>query len=77
METSFVIRYKFSSMIREVFFTSLDNDGFFCPSKLSVGKREVCIFCFRKQPDRVTRVSFSSGIAVQGIPVENERSLES
>lgn len=50
---------------------------FFCPSKLSVGKREVCIFCFRKQPDRVTRVSFSSGIAVQGIPVENERSLES
>lgn len=57
--------------ISEVFFTGLDNDGVFCPFKISVDKRvsEVCIFCFRKQPDRVTRVSFSSSIAVQGIPV--------
>ena len=51
---------KFSSMIKEVFFTGLDNDGFFCPFTLSVGKRvsEARIFCFRKQPDRVTSFHF-------------------
>lgn len=51
---------KFSSMIKEVFFTGLDNDGFFCPFTLSVGKRvsEACIFCFRKQPGRVTSFHF-------------------
>lgn len=51
---------KFSSMIKEAFFTGLDNDGFFCRFTLSVGKRvsEACIFCFRKQSDRVTSFHF-------------------